>query len=93
MHKHPANDVNEAQLIIDTALQTAAYSARTAIHSSMKITSGALVFNHDMLLDIPLIADLHLLQQKRQVLIDERLHRANRMRISHDYQPAEEVMI
>ncbi len=93
MHKHPANDINKAQLIIDTALQTAAYSARTAIHSSMKITPGALVFNRDMLLDIPLIADLHLLQQKRQALIDERLHRANRMRISHDYQPAEEVMI
>ena len=59
----------------------------------MKITPGALVFNRDMLLDIPLIADLHLLQQKRQALIDERLNCTNRMRILHDYQPAEEVMI
>ena len=59
-------------------LQTAAYAARVTIHSSMKISPGALVFQRDMLLDIPLIADLHLLQQKRQVLINERLFQANR---------------
>ena len=42
---------------------------------------------------MPLIADFHLLQQKRQALIDDRLFKANRLRISCDYQPGEEVMI
>jgi hypothetical protein len=93
LHTHPPNNVDEANLIIDTALQTAAYSARTAIHSTLKITPGSLAFHRDMLLDIPLIADLHLLQQKRQALVDERVFQANRVRISHDYQPQDEVLI
>ena len=46
-----------------------------------------------MLLNIPLIADFQLLRDKRQVLIDEQLMRANRSRISHDYQPGEEILI
>jgi hypothetical protein len=58
-----ANNADEAGLIMDTALQTAAYSARAAIHGSPKITPGALVFHRDMILNIPLIADLELLRQ------------------------------
>ena len=87
------NQATTANHVIDNALQTAAYAARTAIHSSMKISPDALVFQRDMLLDIPLIADLHLFQQKRQALIDERLFQANCSRISHDYQPQEEVLL
>ena len=90
---YPLHNDEQANHVIDTALQTAAYAARATIHSSMKISPGALVFQRDMLLDIPLIADLHLLQQKRQALINERLFQANRARISHDYQPQEEVLV
>jgi Integrase zinc binding domain len=93
LHLHPPQDQEAANLIIDSALQTAAYSARVAVHSTLKISPGALVFHRDMLLNIPLIADLHVLQQNRQALIDKRLHEANRKRISHDYQPNEEVLI
>ena len=46
-----------------------------------------------MILDIPLVADLELIRQNRQALIDEQLIRANRRRISHDYQPNDEVLI
>jgi hypothetical protein len=70
--------------IIVTALQTAAYSAREASHGSLKITPGALVFHRDMILNIPIIADLELLRQRRQALIDD---------ISHDYQPNDEIQI
>jgi hypothetical protein len=38
-----------------TDLQTAAYSGRTAIHGSLKITPGALVFHRDMIFNIPLL--------------------------------------
>jgi hypothetical protein len=72
---------------MDTALQTAAYSDRAAIHGSLQITPGALVFHRDMILNIPLLADLELIRQRRQALIDEQLIRSNRRRISHDYQP------
>ena len=93
IHAHPPQNVDDAAMLIDTALSTAAYSARAAIHSTLKISPGALVFHRDMVLDIPIIADLHLLQQQRQALIDRNLMRANRRRISHDYQPGQEVLI
>jgi hypothetical protein len=93
IHAHPPQDMNDVALIIDTALNTAAYSARAAIHTTMKISPGALVFHRDMILDIPIIADLQLLQQQRQALIDRNLMRANRKRISHDYQPGNEVLL
>jgi transposase InsO family protein len=93
IHAHPPQNINDAAFLIDTALSTAAYSARAAIHSTLKISPGALVFHRDMILDIPIIADLHLLQQQRQALIDKNLLRANRRRISHDYQPTDEVLL
>jgi hypothetical protein len=89
---YPVN-LDEAGLIIDTALQTTAYSARAAIHSTFKISPGTLVFHRDMILDIPLVADLELIRQRRQALIDEQHVRQNRRRISHDYQPHDEVQI
>jgi hypothetical protein len=93
LHTHHPNNEDEASLIMDTALQTAAYSAGAAIHGSLKITPGALVFHRDMILNIPIIADLELLRQRRQALIDEQLIRANRRRLSHDYQRNDEVQI
>ena len=50
------------------------------------------MFRQDMLLDIPLIADFELLRQRRQVVIDQNLRRANRACINHDYQPNQEVL-
>jgi hypothetical protein len=81
---HPAN-ADEAALIVDPALQTAAYIDRAVIHGFLKITPGALVFHRDMILNIPLLKDLQLLRQRRQALIDEQLIRSNRRRISYDY--------
>ena len=46
-----------------------------------------------MLLNIPVLADLQLLRDKRQMLIDEKLMQANRSRISYDYQPGDEVLV
>ena len=90
---HPPQNIEEANLLVDTALQTAAYSARTAIHTTLKISPGALAFHRDMLLNIPVFADLQLLRDNRQALIDKQLMLANRSRISHDYQPGEQVLI
>ena len=93
LHMHLPQNVDEAALLVDTALQTAVYSARTAIHSTMKISLGALAFHRDMLLNIPIIADFQLLRNKCQALIDQQLMCANRVRVSHDYQPHEQVLV
>lgn len=59
----------------------------------MKISPGAMVFRRDMFLNVPIIADLQLIRDKRQLLIDKQLVRANRRRVvSKDYQPNDEVL-
>jgi hypothetical protein len=45
-----------------------------------------------MILDIPLIADWLLIQQKRQLLIDQRLIEANHKCFSDDYHVGDEVL-
>ena len=90
---HPPQNMDEAALIIDSALQTASFSARAAIHSTMKTTPGAIAFSRDMLLNIPFVADLQLLREKRELLVNKQLLQANRSRISHDYQIGDEVLV
>ena len=69
IHAHPPEDINDAAMLIDTALSTAAYSARAAIHSTLRISPGALIFHRDMILDIPIIADLHLVYKRDYVIV------------------------
>ena len=66
IYADPPEHELQAKHIIDTALATAAYAARTSLHSTMEHSPGQLVFQRDMLLDIPVIADFQLLKEKRQ---------------------------
>jgi len=91
-HTNPPKDFNDATLLVDTAISTAAYATRASIHQTMGISPGSVVFCQDMFLDIPLIANLYLLQQSRQVLIDKQLMMANAKIISFDYQPGQKVL-
>jgi len=91
-HHNPPGDMNAATLLVDTAISSASYAVRAAVHQTMKISPGALVFHRDMFLNIPVIADLHLLLQNRQALIDKQLLEANTKRISFDYQPGQQVL-
>ena len=51
-------------MLVDTALATAMYAHHCSPNTSLGFYSpGALVFQHDMLLDIPLIAHIHTLTQ------------------------------
>ena len=89
--KPPAGITNTQQLV-DTAIANAVFAARATVHSALQTTPGGLVFGRDMILDIPLIADLQLIRQRRQQLIDDRLIVANRKRFSHDYSIGDEVL-
>ena len=63
----------------------AQFSLHATVHKTMGLSPGAIVFHRDMLLDIPFVADLMLLRDKRQALIDYSLRRENNRRRSHDY--------
>lgn len=79
----PRTDVAAVKRI-NSALQTAAYAARTAIHSTMKESPGNMAHHCDMLLNTPLLVDFKLMRQQRQALIDRSL--------LFDYQPGQQVL-
>ena len=53
----------------------------------------ALVFNGDMFLNIPLVADILALTKNSQGLIDTRLLRANNRRLKHKYKTGQQVFV
>ena len=77
LHAYPPNNIDQTNDIMDTCFATAAYASKVAIHRTLNMSPGALVFQRDMILNIPLITDLLHLHEQRQIIIDERLRRAN----------------
>lgn len=93
VYEAPPEHRGQALHVVDDALATAAYAARTALHSALGLSPGALVFNRDMLLDIQVVADWEALQQKRRHIVKRNLEAANRSRvIHHDYQVGDKIL-
>ena len=93
LYANPPDNQMEAELLLDTALQKAAYAMRATVHTTLKATPGSLVYQRDMILNIPVVADLLDITSRRQQLIDERTMAENQKRISHDYQPNDQVLV
>eukprot|EP00978_Attheya_sp_CCMP212_P026564 scaffold87600_cov35-Attheya_sp.AAC.1 len=85
IHTNPPNNMEEAYAMIDACLALAMRAQRTAIQTGLRLSPGAFVFQRDMLLDIPLIANMELIRERKQHLINEQLRRHNARRISYDY--------
>jgi hypothetical protein len=49
------------------------FATRATVLASLQTTSGGIAFHRDMILNIPIIADLQLLRDRRQQLMDDRL--------------------
>jgi hypothetical protein len=73
-------------------LQTAAYAMKATTHRTLGVSPGALVYHRDMIMDLPFVADLLLLRNKPQQLIDYNLRRENYKRRNFDYQPGQWVL-
>jgi hypothetical protein len=68
------------------------HGMRAGVHSTFGSSPGSLVFNRDMFLKIPLIADWHAITQRQEHLIHENLMRENQKRRGHDYAPQQLVL-
>jgi hypothetical protein len=91
-HFNPPGGVQYTpQALLDSALANAMYATRASYSASLMTTPGALAFHRDMVMNVPFMADLNLIQQHRQQLIDERLLISNRKRFAYDYQPNQQV--
>ena len=93
LYANPLDNQLEAELLVDTALQKAAYAMCTTVHTTLKATPGSLVYQRDMILNILVVADLLDITARRQQLIDERTTAENQNQISHDYQPNDQVLV
>jgi hypothetical protein len=60
---------------------------RTCIHATSGSSPGYLIFNRDIVLNIPLIANRHAITQKREHLINENLMQKNCKQKCYDYVP------
>jgi hypothetical protein len=92
-HLQPPANEQQAEQMLNNALATAMHATRCAVHRTLGISPGALVYQRDMFLDLPIIADLVLLQEKRQVMIDENLRRQNLKRREFVYEVGQSVLI
>jgi hypothetical protein len=77
LHGESPQDLTKAKDIIDEALSIVTNAMQTGIHTTLGSSPGNLVFNRDMFLNIPLIADRHAITQKHEHLINENLMREN----------------
>ena len=92
LHGEPPQNIANAKDYVDEALSIAMHAMRVGIHSTMGSSPGNLVFNRDMFLNIPLIANWHAVTLKREHLINENLMRENQKRRRYDYTPQQKIL-
>merc|ERR1711907_506617 len=85
LHVSPPTTLDDANRMVENALATCQHACRIAVNHTMQTSPGAMVFNRDMLLNIPLTANLITIQERKQQLIDENLRRMNAKRIEYNY--------
>ena len=85
LHVNPPEDKLAVTNMMDNALATVVHASRCAVNHTMKTSPGAMVFNRDMMVNVPLISNLIAIGERRQQLVDENLRRTNAKRINHNY--------
>ena len=74
-------------------LASAAWAIRSTHHTTLQATPGQLVFGRDMLLNAKFIADWEAIRLRKQKDSDKNNARENGLRIPHDYQIGDKVLI
>ena len=92
LHGEPPQNIATAKEFVDEALSIAMHAMRVGIHTTLGSSPGNLVFNRDMFLNIPLIADWHAITLQRDHLINENLIRENQKRRQYDYLPQQRIL-
>ena len=58
LHTNPPQNIDDANQVMDNALATAMHATRCAVSAPIGTSPGALVYGRDMIMDVPLIANL-----------------------------------
>jgi hypothetical protein len=81
------------QLKLQLCYANAHYAVHSADHCTLNVSPGAMVFHHDMVLPIPLIADFEIIWQHCQAVVDDSHCCQNLHHLFHDYNVGDEVLI
>ena len=92
LHGNPPENLTRANELIYKVLSTAMHSMQSSVHTTLGSSPGLLVFNRDMYLNIPLVADWHAITTKREHVINSNLMRKNKKRRRFDYQINKKVL-
>jgi hypothetical protein len=69
------------------------HATRVTAHKSLNnLSPGALVFQSDMYLDIPLIADIMAITNQREATVNSTLMKADQRQLTYDYKVVEQVL-
>ena len=93
LHENPPVTIQNAEQLVDNVFQSAAYAVRCTVHKTLGVSPGAFVFQRDMLLPIPIIADINRIRTRRQLLTDRAGIAENNRRQFHDYHIGEQMVI
>jgi hypothetical protein len=78
---------------IDTFIDNAAWAICSTYHTVLKASPGAAILGHDMLFDIPFIADWRQIGEFWQHTTDCSNERENKTPVNYDYKVGEKVLI
>ena len=85
VHENLPRNTGNVKDLVDTALYIAQHAMCCSVHTPLGSSHGSLVFNRDMVLIIPLIANWHLITTHREHLVNENLRKANTKHRTFDY--------
>ena len=85
LHTAPPRNENDATRMVENALAACMHAMRCSVNHTMQASPGSIAFSRDMLINVPVMANLIAIRDRRQLLIDENLRRANKKRTKYSY--------
>jgi hypothetical protein len=92
LKSNPPQNLQQANDILDEALSTVMHALRANVGTTIGSAPGALVFGRDMFINLPLIADWHMIATRREQFVNDRLQRQNAKRRRYDYTVGQRVL-
>ena len=92
VHTDKPRTLDDAKNYVNSALATCMYTLRANVSRVTGNSPGALAFHRNMIMNIPLQADLCVIRARRQLQVDNNLMRANARQYDCDYQPGQKVL-
>ena len=74
-------------------LASVAWAIRSTHHTTLQASPAQLVFGRDMLLDMKFIADWEAIRLRKQRDVDKNNSKENSLRVPHDYQVGDKVLV